>query len=142
MPFTDRFSEAKIFITSKGSRIPGFQGHVSAISSLHDDIYLLGSLQWAYFQGFTPQNSWQNSRAARKKRHIKPLKIRPHATKLLDIVLRRSAGAGEPALCTPVMTTNMIISLAEGRPSFCALYEIQGTRGFRRPLVDGKRVYS
>ena len=50
------------------------------------------SLRWSYFQGFTPQNSWQNIRAARKKQHFKPLKIRPHATKPIDIVLRRTAG--------------------------------------------------
>ena len=61
------------------------------------------SLRWSYFQGFTPQNSWQNTHVARKKQHIKPLKIRPHATKPIDIVLRRTAGTGDPALCTPVM---------------------------------------
>jgi hypothetical protein len=37
------------------------------------------------------------------KELIKPLKIRPHAMKPIDIVLRRIAGAGGPALCTPVM---------------------------------------
>ena len=52
------------------------------------------SLQWAYFQGFTPQNSWQNTRAARKKQHLKPLKIRPYAIKPIDIVLRRPAVTG------------------------------------------------
>jgi hypothetical protein len=61
------------------------------------------SLQWAYLQGFTPQNFWQNTHAARKKQHIKPLKIRPQATMPIDIVLRRTAGAGDPALCTSVM---------------------------------------
>jgi len=38
-----------------------------------------------------------------KKQHLKPLKIRPHATKPIDIVLRRTAGAEDLALCTPVM---------------------------------------
>jgi hypothetical protein len=30
--------------------------------------------------------------------YVKPLKIRPHATKAIDTVLRRTAGAGGPAL--------------------------------------------
>jgi len=30
-----------------------------------------------------------------KKQHLKPLKIRPHATKPIDIVLRRTAGTAE-----------------------------------------------
>ena len=49
------------------------------------------------------QNSWQNTPTARKRQHLKPFKIRPHATKPIDIVLRKSAGAGGLALCSPVM---------------------------------------
>jgi len=38
-----------------------------------------------------------------RKESIKPLKIRPHTVKPIDIVLRRTAGAGDPALSHPVM---------------------------------------
>jgi len=38
-----------------------------------------------------------------RKKSIKTLKIRPHARKPIDIVLRRTAGAGGPALCPSVM---------------------------------------
>jgi len=34
---------------------------------------------------------------------LEPLKIIPHATKPIDIVLRRTAGAGDPPLCPSVM---------------------------------------
>jgi len=55
------------------------------------------------FSRITPQNYRQNTRAARKRQHLKSLKIRPHATKPIDIVLRRTAGTGGSALCSPVM---------------------------------------
>jgi len=40
---------------------------------------------------------------ANRKEHIKPLKIRPRAMKPIDIVLKRTAGVGNPTLCPPVM---------------------------------------